>query len=209
MTRPHAPALPTTTTSRRRSVAPAARRRAGRAARFPTPTGIAVQRDTSQLLSFGLFKSKDPFVQQLSDVSAPPPRRRRRRRRRLHRVQKHEDDDRKVGTRPRPRARRSLRRRPSSPRPRRPPARPRPTPVIPPTGVPERHARDDDRDSAPPAPATVLISTNGVCEQVARERDLPRRRGHLPGRRGREERQVGQDRRSSAARTTAARRRRR
>ena len=36
-------------------------------------------RDSSQLISFGLFKSKDPFVQQLSTaeeptaVPAPPP----------------------------------------------------------------------------------------------------------------------------------------
>lgn len=32
---------------------------------------FAVQRDANQLLSFGLFKSKDPFVQQLSATAAP------------------------------------------------------------------------------------------------------------------------------------------
>jgi hypothetical protein len=38
---------------------------------LPNTDRVAVVRDTNQLISFGLFKSKDPFVQQISDSPAP------------------------------------------------------------------------------------------------------------------------------------------
>jgi hypothetical protein len=42
------------------------------AGRLPDTGLVVVQRDANQLLSFGLFKSKDPFVQQLSTNASPP-----------------------------------------------------------------------------------------------------------------------------------------
>ena len=39
--------------------------------KLPDTDRVVVQRDSNQLLSFGLFKSKDPFVQQLSTSAAP------------------------------------------------------------------------------------------------------------------------------------------
>ena len=41
--------------------------------KLPDTDRIVVQRNADQLLSFGLFGSKDPFVQQLSKAPAPPP----------------------------------------------------------------------------------------------------------------------------------------
>jgi hypothetical protein len=48
------------------------------AGQLPATDRVVVQRDSNQLISFGLFKSKDPFVQQLSETtpsgpSTPPP----------------------------------------------------------------------------------------------------------------------------------------
>ncbi len=42
------------------------------AAKLPDTDRVVIQRDSDQLLSFGMFKSKDPFVQQLSATSATP-----------------------------------------------------------------------------------------------------------------------------------------
>jgi hypothetical protein len=129
--------------------------------------GIAVQRDSSQLLSFGLFKSKDPFVQQLATVAAPTP------------------------AAPKPAAPASKKTTkvaagrtattPTSTPPTGPSVvtqpvttttAPAPTPVIPPTTSPPAPG------PVTPAPATasptsVLISTNGVCEQVALNGSFP------------------------------------
>jgi hypothetical protein len=41
------------------------------AGKLPNTDRVAVVRDTNQLISFGLFKSKDPFVQQISASAAP------------------------------------------------------------------------------------------------------------------------------------------
>ena len=40
------------------------------AGKLPNTDEVVVVRDSSQLISFGLFKSKDPFVQQLSTTPA-------------------------------------------------------------------------------------------------------------------------------------------
>ena len=42
-------------------------------AKLPNTDRIVIQHDADQLLSFGLFKSKDPFVQQLSNKSPALP----------------------------------------------------------------------------------------------------------------------------------------
>jgi hypothetical protein len=41
-------------------------------AKLPDTDRVVIQHDSDQLLSFGLFRSKDPFVQQLSSSSSPP-----------------------------------------------------------------------------------------------------------------------------------------
>jgi hypothetical protein len=46
---------------------------AGSPAKLPDTDRIVIQHDSDQLLSFGLFKSKDPFVQQLSSKSSALP----------------------------------------------------------------------------------------------------------------------------------------
>jgi hypothetical protein len=40
--------------------------------RLPNTDRVVIQRDSNQLLSFGLFKSKDPFIQQLSTNASTP-----------------------------------------------------------------------------------------------------------------------------------------
>jgi len=120
---------------------------------------VTLQRDTSQLLSFGLFKSKDPFVQQLATVAAPTPT---------------------PVPAPVPVPKKTTKPPTSAPTtptttvaaappvvtepaPTTPTSTvPSPTPVIPPATSPTAPA------TPPPAsPAGVLISTNGVCEQIA------------------------------------------
>ena len=63
-------AVPAVTTTQLPSVAGSS---VGTTAKLPDTDRIVVQRDSSQLLSFGLFRSKDPFVQQLSTTPAPSP----------------------------------------------------------------------------------------------------------------------------------------
>ena len=41
------------------------------AGKLPDTDRVVIQRDSNQLLSFGLFKSKDPFIQQLSTNALP------------------------------------------------------------------------------------------------------------------------------------------
>jgi hypothetical protein len=43
------------------------------AGELPGTDRVIVQRDSNQLISFGLFKSKDPFVQQLTTTASPTP----------------------------------------------------------------------------------------------------------------------------------------
>ena len=150
----------------------------GLAAASPTAAGvlpdtdrIAVQRDTSQLLSFGLFKSKDPFVQQLSDDSATAAAKTA------------------VPATPAPvkaQATKTVATAGGSAKPSTAPlvpsviTQPAPTPgsaapVIPPTQVPGAPTPTTTTTTASPpaAPAGALISTNGVCEQVALNGTFP------------------------------------
>ena len=122
--------------------------------------GIAQQRDTSQLVSFGLFKSKDPFVQQLSSSASPAVK-----------------PTPIVAPAPKKRAK-PARKPPTTPTPLvpLPPVTTTPlttptstvpatTPVIPSGTAPSVPVTPTP---APPAsPNSVLISTNGVCEQVS------------------------------------------
>jgi hypothetical protein len=138
---------------------------------LPDTDRIVVQRDTSQLISFGLFKSKDPFVQQLSDgtataaaktatPAAPAPVKKRTAKTVAA-----------AGATPK-----------SSTAPLVPSVitQPAPTPgstapVIPPTQVPGGPTPTTTTTTASPpaAPAGALISTNGVCEQVALNGTFP------------------------------------
>jgi hypothetical protein len=163
-----APALPTTMTSTV-AASPPAVADVPVAGALRDTDGIAVERDTSQLLSFGLFKSKDPFVQQLSDVPAAAPAAAAAPTPAAAPVQKKKTTTSKGGTSAAT---------PNSPVPPGPsvittPAPvptstlASPTPVIPPTGVAVAPSATTTTPAAPPsAPATALISTNGVCEQV-------------------------------------------
>ncbi len=119
-------------------------------AKLPNTDRIVIQHDSDQLLSFGLFKSKDPFVQQLSSRSPALP---------SSPVRK------TVTTIP-------------APKPPNPtgvgltPATTTttttstvPTPVNP---VPPAPTTPSTTPAAPTtAPTSVLISTNGVCQTVA------------------------------------------
>jgi hypothetical protein len=128
---------------------------------------IEVEHDTSQLLAFGLFKSKDPFVQQLSPTAAAAPI-------------------------PTPAAPAAIVPAPSKSAsaggeaPSGTPAQsstapPAPsvitTPVISPATpaapVPLTPAPTPTPAAPPPEPASVPISTNGVCEQVALKGTFP------------------------------------
>jgi hypothetical protein len=129
---------------------------------------FAVQRDTDQLLSFGLFKSKDPFVQQLATTAAPtaaapsaPPAA-------VHAPTK------KATTSATPGATGKTSTVQAAPSVVVNPA-PSPTsttPAISPTTVPA--TPPPATPTAPPAaPASALLSTNGVCEQVGVKATFP------------------------------------
>jgi hypothetical protein len=136
---------------------------AGAAAAAPVvPVGelpgdrVVVQRDSNQLISFGLFKSKDPFVQQLTTSasttpSAPPT------------PAPPTDTTSTTSTEPTP---------PLLLVPLGPPASTTPTSPPSPSAVP-----GTTTPSAPNAPAPVpteaLIATNGVCERVAVKGTFP------------------------------------
>ncbi len=62
-----APAVPTTAPS------PTGSPLVQAPAKLPDTDRVVIQHDSGQLLSFGLFKSKDPFVQQLSSASPVSP----------------------------------------------------------------------------------------------------------------------------------------
>lgn len=62
-------APPVTTTP---SVNPVGPQPTAAAGKLPDTDRVVIQRDSNQLVSFGLFKSKDPFVQQLSTNALTP-----------------------------------------------------------------------------------------------------------------------------------------
>ncbi len=144
----------------------------------PAPTGatlrdtdgIAVERDTSQLLSFGIFKSKDPFVQQLSAAPAPAP----------HTVPAPTTPVQKKTTKKPPSAApvpvptTTVASGPpvvTTPVPVPTSTVPATTPVIPPAGTPGAPA--PGTPGAPSTAATVFVTTNGVCEQLALNATFP------------------------------------
>ena len=128
------------------------------AAGAPVPAGqlpgtdhVVVQRDSNQLISFGLFKSKDPFVQQLTrqastTPSAPPT------------------------PAPAPTTPTS-----TVPTPGAVPAG-APSTTVPssPTVAPPGTTSPTASPTAPaPIPTAALIATNGICEQVAVKGTFP------------------------------------
>jgi hypothetical protein len=139
------------------------------AGRLPDTDGIALERDTSQLLSFGLFKSKDPFVQQLSAIAAPTATT-------------------PAAPKPAPARKKTAKTARKGPAttptstgqsgptvlttPATTPTSTGPTPVIPPTNTPAAPAPVTPTP-APSSPTSVLLSTNGVCEQVALNGTFP------------------------------------
>ncbi len=126
---------------------------------LPDTDRVTVERDTNQLVSLGLFKSKDPFVQQLTPVAAPAPT--------------------PVAAPPVTPAPTTPAAPPTpttptttvtTPAPTDPTATtPSPTPVIPPSSSPAAPAPAPAPAPTSPSssPASVLLSTNGVCEQVS------------------------------------------
>jgi hypothetical protein len=107
---------------------------------------VIVRRDSNQLISFGLFKSKDPFVQQLTTTATPTP---------------------VPAPAPTPAP-------PTGSAP--PTATvPTPTPVVPggspssttPSAVPPGTTSPSATPAAPAVPTEALVATNGVCERVA------------------------------------------
>jgi hypothetical protein len=160
---------PLTTSSSTPSLAAASPVAAGA---LPDTDRIAVQRDTSQLVSFGLFKSKDPFVQQLSDgsgaavptpasVPSTP----------VNQQQAKAKTAAAVGATTGPSTEPPLPSVITEPAP----GSGSTAPVIPPTSLPGAPSSTTTTPaSAPPAaPAGALISTNDVCEQVALNGTFP------------------------------------
>jgi hypothetical protein len=110
---------------------------------------VVVQRDSNQLISFGLFKTKDPFIPQVTTTTAntppippeeaPPPT--------------------------------------TTPNEPTPPVVPVGTPVTPAPLSPSSPTPGTTTPSAPPAPPAVpteaLIATNGLCERVAVKGTFP------------------------------------
>jgi hypothetical protein len=135
------------------------------AGKLPNTDQVAVVRDSSQLISFGLFKSKDPFVQQLSttpaDAASPPAP---------------TPIPAPAGPTPTP----------PSPGGDSPPATPAVVPpgvVVTPTApsvpgstgtTPGGTTPAGTTPAAPvPAPTEALIATNGVCERVSVDGTFP------------------------------------
>jgi hypothetical protein len=117
---------------------------------------VVVVRDSNQLISFGLFKSKDPFVQQLTTsasttpsappASAPPT-----------------DTTATTGTEPTP---------PVLLVPLGTPSSPTPSSATSPSAVPGT-TTPSTTPAPPPVPTEALIATNGVCERVAAKGTFP------------------------------------
>jgi len=113
---------------------------------LPGTDRVVVQRDSNQLISFGLFKSKDPFVQQLTtNATTPPP-----------------------APTPAPSTPTSTEPTPAVVPPTGVPATTTPSVAPPGTTTPST------TPGAPaPIPTSALIATNGVCEQVAVKGTFP------------------------------------
>jgi hypothetical protein len=133
-------------------------------AKLPNTDRIVIQHDSDQLLSFGLFKSKDPFVQQLSRSSPALPSSPARTTQVQTIAVPRVAPPSKVGagltpanTTPKPAS--------TVPSTSTTPA----TPATPATTTPSTTT-----PSAPAnGPASVLISTNGVCQAVALKGTFP------------------------------------
>jgi hypothetical protein len=130
-------------------------------AKLPNTDRIVIQHDSDQLLSFGLFKSKDPFVQQLSSGAVVPA---------SSSVRKTP-----VTTIPAPKP-------PSkigvgvTPATRTTTTTTTPTSTVPAPAnpVPPAPTTPSTTPAAPtPAPTSVLISTNGICQTVALNGTFP------------------------------------
>jgi hypothetical protein len=127
------------------------------AGKLPNTDRVAVVRDTNQLISFGLFKSKDPFVQQVSESAPTTP----------------------AAPQPPPA--------PVKIKPTPSPAAPAITPGLVPSGgtvapatppaapgeTPAPTATTPAPPVVPPAPVDALIATNGVCERIATNGTFP------------------------------------
>jgi hypothetical protein len=120
---------------------------------LPDTDRVVVTLQTGQLLSFGLFKSKDPFVQQLSTNPAPTPT-------------PEPAPTTPVPTPPAPVGTVPVPTTPTTTLSSTVPL-PSPTPITPPGTTPA--GTSPTTTSAPPtvAPTSVPISTNGACEMVA------------------------------------------
>ena len=119
---------------------------------LPNTDRVVVVRGSSQLISFGLFKSKDPFVQQLTTAAAE--------------------------TTPAPAAPTP----PASPTPTTTSGVVPVPPSTPPSGSPSPPGTTTPGPTPPgptppttppPVPTSALISTNGVCEQVTVKSTFP------------------------------------
>ncbi len=128
--------------------------------KLPTTDRIVVPRDSSQLISFGLFKTKDPFVQQLSTSaaattpaatpSAPAPA--------------------PAGATPTPGGSTVA---PLSPTPAVVPPGAVSTPSATAPAAPGTTPSTITPTAPAPAPTDALIATNGVCERVSAKGTFP------------------------------------
>ena len=141
------------------------------AAKLPDTDRVVVQRDSNQLLSFGLFKSKDPFVQQLSTTALAPiaapaataPKAKPKSKPKLA-----SSGPIGVGLTP---AQTTTTTAATSTGPSNPPSAPG-APVTTPGATGTTPAATTPGASAT-APTDVLISTNGVCERIAVKGTFP------------------------------------
>jgi hypothetical protein len=165
------PSLTTTTASTAPAASPSPLAAAPLTGTLADTDGIPLAANTSQLLSFGLFKSKDPFVQQLSNVAKPaavpsaPP---------VAPVQKKTVTP-KGATRtatPTP-AVAPLPAVITTPASIPAPAATSPGQVITPTEVPSTTVPTTTTPSLGTPVEAVFISTNGVCEQVPVDGTFP------------------------------------
>jgi hypothetical protein len=119
------------------------------AGQLPGTDRVVVQRDSNQLISFGLFKTKDPFVPQVTTTASPTP------------VSAPE-----VPPASTPTSTEAT-----------PPVVPVGTPPTSSPASPSSTTPGTTTPSAPPAPPAVpteaLIATNGVCERVAVKATFP------------------------------------
>lgn len=153
----------TTTASTAPAASPSPLAAAPLTGRLADTDGIPLTPNTSQLLSFGLFKSKDPFVQQLSKVAKPaaapsaPP---------VAPAQKKTTKALGATTTATPPAVAPVPAVITTPAPSPAPAAPSSGQVITPTEVPSATVPTTTTPAAGTPVQAVFISTNGVCEQV-------------------------------------------